>query len=163
MSRQVLFSRTIDPPIRSSTVSGAPFKWRREWDYLIRSAHEISSLAAARFESTPFEPCTVNQNTPDPLRRVRGVLMAEGVGLSHSLRSRDLFARGGSLRVDSVRTLHRKSKHPGPASPGPGCFDGGGSGIRTHGRLPYTRFRIERLKPDSAIPPFHSGRLRPPD
>ena len=80
MSRQVLFSRTIDPPIRSSTVSGAPFKWRREWDYLIRSAHEISSLAAARFESTPFEPCTVNQNTPDPLRRVRGVLMAEGVG-----------------------------------------------------------------------------------
>ena len=32
--------------------------------------------------------------------------------------------------------------------------NGGGSGIRTHGRLPYTRFRIERLKPDSAIPPF---------
>ena len=30
---------------------------------------------------------------------------------------------------------------------------GGGSGIRTHGYLRITRFRIERLKPGSAIPP----------
>ena len=31
--------------------------------------------------------------------------------------------------------------------------NGGRSGIRTHGRLPYTRFRVERLRPDSAILP----------
>ena len=35
---------------------------------------------------------------------------------------------------------------------------GGGSGIRTHGYLRITRFRIERLKPGSAIPPG-SGKL----
>lgn len=41
----------------------------------------------------------------------------------------------------------RKSIDPGPASLGPGSIDGGQSGIRTHGRLPYTRFPSVLLKP----------------
>jgi hypothetical protein len=31
---------------------------------------------------------------------------------------------------------------------------GGESGIRTHGALRHTRFRVVRLRPDSAISPY---------
>ena len=55
----------------------------------------------------------------------------------------------GSLGFALSRTAFepgfRKSIDPGPASPCP--IDGGQSGIRTHGRLPYTRFPSVLLKP----------------
>src|SRR5438552_10324389 len=35
-----------------------------------------------------------------------------------------------------------------------GSNRGGRGGIRTHGELPHTRFRVECLKPDSATLPF---------
>ena len=43
--------------------------------------------------------------------------------------------------------LGHKSTDPDPASLGSGSVDGGQSGIRTHGRLPYTRFPSVLLKP----------------
>ncbi len=107
-------------------------KWRREWDY--------PSLLSGSLRFAP------SRTAFPSFRRYITALrseMAEGVGLSFAA------LRLSPLCSESNGVLILPSLHHCPA-----VRNGGGSGIRTHGRLPYTRFRIERLKPDSAIPPL---------
>jgi hypothetical protein len=76
------------------------------------------------------------------LRWGTGLLMADRVGLI-SLRS----ISHARFESNGARTRFRKSKDQCPALLGHWSFDGGQSGIRTHGRLPYTRFPSVLLKP----------------
>ena len=117
------------------------------------SALPISSLARARFESNGVRTRFLdNWFSPGPAsldpgenqwRREWDYRLCRSLRSLGLASSRTAFEPVSSI-IGSLRGRLRST---------PERTNGGGSGIRTHGSLHYTRFRIERLKPGSAIPP----------